>query len=705
MPRHRSIQVAAVSAALVVATLAAFSGARSNSFLNYDDDVYVTENPHVVNGVSGENVRWALRSTEAANWHPATWLSHMIDVELFGFDAGRHHMTSVVLHAVNAVLLFLLFVRMTGALWRSAFVAGLFALHPLHVESVAWIAERKDVLSTLFWLLTTMAWLRWLSSKTAARYALVVACFAVGLMAKPMLVTLPLTLMLLDVWPLARAPYLWKEKVPLFAMAAGSCVVTLVAQHRGGTILALSGLSLPSRVGNAAVTYGWYLGKTVWPTELAAFYPHPGAIRAWPAIVSALLLVGVTALAIRLARRAPYLAVGWSWYLVTLVPVIGLVQVGLQSAADRYTYVPLVGVFVAVSWGLAAIAEARPPLRPAVAAVSTAVLVALIPVTRAQVRHWKNNTTLFEHALAVTSSNCLAHNNLGLALAGAGQLEAAVTHYDEALRIKPDYIDAMSNRGAALHRLGRYQEAIDQLERALAVHPESPGVEVNLGNSLVATGRIDAAIEHYQRALRMRPGFYDAHQNLGLVLDNVGRHDEAITHYEQALHHRPSDAAAHLGLAAALSGAGRLDAAIPEFDAALRLKPDYAQAYNAWGIALAAVGRNAEALDRYDRALRLRPDDAAAMNNAGLALAAMNRVPEAIDRFERAVRINPQFARAHNNLAVALAGVNRVPEAIEHFERAVSLDPGLVQAQANLRGLQEAAQKKGAAREGRPLVR
>jgi protein O-mannosyl-transferase len=685
-------RIATIAAALVVITLAAYSGVFSNSFVNYDDDVYVTNNPHVLQGLTAGSARWALTSVAAANWHPATWWSHMLDVSLFGVSARGHHATSLLLHVTNAVLLFLLLIRLTGAVWRSALVAALFAVHPLHVESVAWVAERKDVLSTCFWLLTVFAWLRWLESKTAGRYALVVLSFGLGLMAKPMLVTLPLTLMLLDFWPLKRAslPPLWKEKLPLLAMSAGSSVITFVAQRSGGTVLTLAGLSIPARIANAAEAYVTYLGKAVWPASLACFYPHTGVVHVAPALGSALLLAAITALALRLKTTAPYFAFGWAWYLGTLVPVIGLVQVGMQSSADRYTYVPLVGVFVAIAWGLGDLAAARPGARPAIAAIAAASCVVLIPVTRADVRHWRDNTSLFTHALAVTTGNALAHNNLGLAFFGRGDIEGAIVHYREAVRIRPDYGDAHDNLGAALHALGRDGEAADQLAQALAIDPKSAPAQVNFGNTLVARDRPEEAIEHYRQALRLQPDFADAHQNLGLVLEALGRHEEAIPHFERAVRSHPHDAPTLLGFANALAGVGRVDEAMTQYEAALTEKPDLPEAYDGMGVALAARGRNAEAIERYEHALRLKPEFAEALNNLGLALAATGRLPDAIARFEHAIKVKPDFAQAHNNLGVSFAQTHRTDEAIEQFRLAVQFDPGLDQARANLATLEGA---------------
>jgi len=480
---------AAVAAAIVVLTLLAFRGVLSNAFVIYDDNVYVTENVHVQKGLDGESIAWAFTTTDGSNWHPVTWLSHMLDVQLFGLDAGRHHGTNLLLHASNAVLLFLLLVRMTGALWRPAFVACLFAVHPLHVESVAWIAERKDVLSTLFWLLTLAAWLSYLESKTAARYLLVVLLYGLGLMAKPMLVTLPFTLLLLDFWPLRRFALalgsralagLLREKAPLFAMAAASCVVTLVAQRSGGSLETLEGLRFAERLANAVLAYASYLSKTFWPASLAVFYPHPHAgLLAWSVVGSALLLAGVTALALRLARRAPFVAFGWFWYVGTLLPVIGLVQVGSQSMADRYTYVPLIGLFVAISWGLAELGRGR-SVRYAVASLAGASLVALFVTGRVQVGHWADSVALFEHTLAVTSPNCLAHNDLGIVLFGMGRTDEAIAHFREALRIQPDYAEAHNNLGAALAQ----------------------------------TNRVPEALEHFRQAVRLKPGFEEARDNL-----------------------------------------------------------------------------------------------------------------------------------------------------------------------------------------------
>ena len=576
------LRVGILCAALVLVTLATYRGVVSSGFILYDDDAYVTENPHVARGLDASSIAWAFTSSSQANWHPLTWLSHMTDVSLFGLDAGKHHRTSLLLHAASSVLLFLVLLKMTGAFWRCAFVAALFAIHPLHVESVAWIAERKDVLSTLFWLLTLWAWLRYLQSRTPLRYAIVVVLFALGLMAKPMLVTLPFTLLLLDVWPLGRTPLpsLWKEKAPLFAMSAMSCAVTFIVQNSAGAVQPLRKIAFAERVANAFLAYATYLGQTFWPKALAVFYPYPDrlGLLTWPVAGSALLLVATTAIVIRLRRAAPFLAVGWLWYLGTLVPVIGLVQVGGQAMADRYTYVPLIGIFIAVSWGAAELGTARRTARYSIVLCAAAALAALCVLTRLQVIHWEGDIPLFRHALQVTSRNWLAHNNLGRALFAAGQVDEAIAEYGEALSISPGYADAHYNLGTALARKGQDAEAIEQFDQALRLAPTFAGAHNNLGGVLAGRGQIDAAIEHYDLAMRLDPDNAEAPYNMGNALFARGRIDAAIAHYRRALALRPDRAEVHNNLGNALVRAGRAGEAIEQYEQALRIRPDFSEA-------------------------------------------------------------------------------------------------------------------------------
>ncbi len=543
-----SLRVAAIAGALVVATFAAYWGSPSNGFVQYDDDRYVSENVHMRGGLKPASVAWAFTTTEQANWHPLTWLSHLLDVQLFGIDPGRHHLVSLVLHAANSALLFLLLVRMTGATWRSALAAGWFAVHPLHVESVAWIAERKDVLSTLLWFLTLAAWLLWVASPSRARYALVLVLFALGLMVKPMLVTFPLTLLLLDFWPLRRSPGLL-EKAPLFALAAGSAVVTYIVQRGGGAVESMARLPISERLANSMASYAGYLFETLSPTALAVFYPYPAnGPTAALVLVSTALVVLTTVLAIASRKRAPYLAVGWLWYLVTLVPVIGWVQVGAQAMADRYTYVPSIGLFVAFAWGLGELAVWRPSLRPVIVAVAAVSLIALAAQTRRQVAYWSNRTTLFSHALAVTRDNWLAHNNLAAALTDAGRYDEAILHLRAALAIRPSYSDAHANLGTALGRGGHAAEALEQFDLALSTGPDNAKLENNWAGALASLGRTADALEHLERAVRLDPDNVEAQFNLARALAAAGRPAEAAAHFEQVLRLEPDDAEAREGL-------------------------------------------------------------------------------------------------------------------------------------------------------------
>ncbi len=450
---------------LLSVTLAVYWQIGDHQFTNYDDTLYVTDNPHVKPGLAGGSVIWAFTATEEANWHPLTWLSHMVDCQLFGLRPRGHFLTSLFLHLANVLLLFAVLKRMTGALWRSAFVSALFALHPLHVESVAWVAERKDVLSTLFWLLTMLAYARYVERPTRARYVLTLVAFTLGLMAKPMLVTLPFVLLLLDYWPLDRMAYggkgddppkrtrkrthsceqrlplsrlVW-EKIPFFALAAISSVVTFSFQQRAGAMADMEIFPLSSRIANALVSYLRYMGKIIWPSDLAVLYPHPGtSLPLWWGAAAGLALLGLSILVVLVIRRRPYLAVGWLWYVGTLVPVIGLVQVGVQAYADRYTYVPLIGLFIMIAWGVPDLVGRWAQTRTVLAVLAATALAALTACTWIQLGYWKDSVSLFTHTLQVTTKNYVAHNNLGNALADRGEVEAAISQYTEALRIKPD---------------------------------------------------------------------------------------------------------------------------------------------------------------------------------------------------------------------------------------------------------------------------
>lgn len=523
------------AAALVLLVWLAHGPGLDNGFVNYDDNVYVTENDRVLGGLTRRNIAWAFTTGHGANWHPLTWLSLQADVTLFGTDAAGFHRTNLVLHAANAVVLFLALRALTGAGRRSLAVAALFAVHPLHVESVGWVAERKDLLSALFGLLALWAYAGYVRRPGSGRFGLVFGCMALGLTAKPMLVTLPAVLLLLDVWPLGRLPAQWRrvawEKLALLALSLMSAGITLAVQSAGGAVKPLEDIPMAARLGNAVVAYAVYLRKAVWPVDLAPFYPHPEVqMPVAPVVGAAALLVGLTVLAVGSARRRPYLLVGWLWYLGTLVPVIGLVQVGWQSLADRYTYLPLIGIYLAVVWGLADLAKAWrvPGWLPAGAGV--VVLGLCVWLTRAQTAVWHDSATLWRHALAVTRDNYVAHNHLGLPQLDAMRLDEAEANFRAAVRLRPDYAEAHNNLAA----------------------------------TLMGTNQLDEAERHLRTALELYPRMAVARSNLGLVLQRQGRLDEAIVSLRQAVKLEPGNAVYRGYLADALRAAGKEETPPPE---------------------------------------------------------------------------------------------------------------------------------------------
>jgi len=530
-PRPRaSAQTAAICLLLVALNLAIYAQTITFDFVLYDDPDYVTQNPVVQRGVTAASMVWALTAMHASNWHPLTWVSHMLDFQLFGFNAGGHHLTSVLLHILNTLALFVLFRRLTAEPWPSAFVAALFAVHPLHVESVAWVAERKDVLSTLFFLLATLAYVGYVRKGGAGRYAGVAVLFALGLMAKPMVVTLPLVLLLLDYWPLRRQKSWAKlvvEKLPLFALSAASSVLTMISQRAGGSMEATDLVPLHFRIVNATISYARYVGKIFWPTDLAVLYPHPNLAGgtlwdAWQLAAAGSLLVVITVLVVALAGRRRYPVVGWFFFVITLLPVIGLVQVGQQAIADRYTYVPSIGLFVVVAWGALdglRLPRWNPAVKRAVIAIAaSAVVVAGVAASSVQVRHWRNSLALFERALAVTAPTPIMLSNLGVVLAEQRRFDEAIDCQRRALEIKPDYARAHNNLGITFQLTGRLDEAIQHYRWAVEINPDSAAAHNNLAAALRTAGRSSEAVEHYRRALEIDPGLDRARQSLEELL-------------------------------------------------------------------------------------------------------------------------------------------------------------------------------------------
>jgi protein O-mannosyl-transferase len=675
IPRHPSRLAPLVAVALFTITLLVFARAWPHEFLNYDDPDYVTANPHVKAGLTAASVRWAFSTSDISYWHPLTWLSHMADWQVFGANPHGHHATSVVFHALNALLAFIVLRRLTGAVWASAFVAAIFALHPLRAESVGWIAERKDVLSGFFWLAAIWAYARYsegagppmsakqptLPTKGTRRpmgwYFASLALFAAGLMSKPMVVTLPAILLVLDWWPLNRLDRgNWVrrviEKIPFAALSVIVAVITVHAQEKIGTLS--TELPLTARLANAVVSIVRYLEKFFAPVNLAVLYPHPGF---WPARivwVSATAVAVLTMVAILQARRRPWLLVGWLWFLIALLPASGIVQVGIQSMADRYTYLPMLGVTLAVVWTLREFAGAMTLPRGSVVAVVILALGALATTTWRQLGYWANSFALFDHTLAVApAGNYLSYNNRGLALYAAGNVDGALADYRRSLAINPTWAETNNNLGYTL---------------AMAGHPAE-------------------ALPFYETALRSRPNHLEVHNNLGNALADLGQLDEAIQHYQFVLARAPQHLNALNGYGVALAMQQKLPEAIAKFETVLTLDPENATAHGNLGNALALLGRRDEAIAHYQRALAAKPDDAQSWHNLANVLSDLGRLDDAMRDYQRSIQLAPTNPSAHANLGRVLARLGRRDEAIRELQIALQQQPGHQQAAAWLQAL------------------
>ena len=650
-PAKSLVTILLVCLALVAVTWAVFGQTLTHDFVNFDDHVYVYENPLVAKGLSTEGVIGAFTHAHARNWHPLTTLTHMLDCQLYRLNASGHHITNVILHTIAVLLLFLVLGQMTGALWQSGFVAALFAIHPLHVESVAWIAERKDVLSAVFFMLTLAAYARYARGPSPGRYLLMALLFALGLMSKPMLVTLPFVLLLLDYWPLGRIGgqksevgkqlrTLITEKIPLFALSALSCIATLLAQRQGPS--AIDQLPFLWRLNNALVSYVTYIWQMLWPARLAVFYPHPNdRLPLVEVIVAITLLVGISLLVIYLRRTKHYLVTGWFWYLGMFVPVIGLVQVGEQAHADRYTYLPQIGLYIMITWTLGDLIQKSPGrAQRAVVAIAATIVIALLSIRAfVQTSYWKNSETLWNHALAITGENDVAHNNLGFLFLRKGELDQAISQFQEALNIRSRNSESHYSLGAAL-------------------------IQSNLGNALARKQLWDEAIDHLQEAVRLRPDYADAYFNLGSVLFQRGRIDQAIAQWQKALTIRPLDAEAHRNVAIALRRQGRLKEAISEYEQALNIAPEDSVTLNnlAWILATSSD-------------VSVRDGARAVMFAVKAVQASEGKDPNLIRTLAAAQAEAGQFTEAvvTAEAAKALASTQNKPELTSRLEKEITL--------------------------------
>lgn len=685
-----------LSVLLAAVTLAVFSPVLRHDFIRYDDRVYVTDNPRVLSGLTAGNVVWAFTSGYASNWHPVTWISHMLDVELFGLRPAGHHLTSLLLHAGNGVLLFLVLQLMTGARWPSWVAAALFALHPLRVESVAWVAERKDVLSAAFLLLTLWCYTRHAQSSGGRlftrHYGLALGLFALGLMSKPMLVTVPFLLLLLDYWPLgrvsceaegrnwARLRPLVIEKLPFLGLALGSSLVTLAVQQQAQALS--MALPIGARLANAVVVYWKYLGKFVWPAELSVFYPHPDTnyphSEQWPTWavgLAALLLGGVTVAVLARVRKAPWGTSGWLWYLGTLVPVIGLVQVGRQEMADRYTYIPLIGIAIALVWSAAAALRDRPALAR-LAGVGTAVWLAALGLASAvELRHWRDNLTLFQRALAVNPNNAVAHTMVGIELGERGDYENAIRHFESAIRAAPGDAEPHFGLGTTYQLSQQPDRALEHYRMAVKLNPAEPSYHNRLGEVLREAGTGEEALANFQRAVELNPEFWQARVNLGLGLAAGGDLQRAEAQFAAAARLAPFSTEPLLRLAENLMQQGRLREAEGRFRQLIRLRPENADHHINLGGLLWFMGRHREALDAYREAVQLKPDYAVARYNLGITLLALGQFGDAAAQFAEAVRLQPGYAEALTGWGRALKGLGQLDEALQRFQESLAVRP------------------------------
>ncbi len=706
---------------LTIATLVTYWPVNYCDFIYLDDPKYVTGNTHIQHAITMQGVRWAFTTGYASNWHPLTWLSHMLDVQLFELKPRWHHLTNLLFHIANVLLLFFIFHRMTKSAWKSAFVAALFALHPLHVESVAWVAERKDVLSTFFWMLTMVAYVHYVERPRLGRYLVVIAFFTFGLMAKPMLVTLPFVLLLLDYWPLQRfeqeksvqevragpnkpankgntkssgnhgitmaqkgvpaakcrlafiRPLLW-EKVPFFALTAISSIVTFIAQQKGGAIASLEVLPPAARFANALVSYVIYMTKTICPNNLAFYYPYPGARLIWQVLGASLFLIAITITVILSAKRFPYLIFGWLWFTGTLVPVIGIVQVGGQAMADRYTYIPLIGLFIMAAWGIPELLKNWRYRKEALVVSSLLILSGLSTATWVQVGYWRNSMVLFDHALETTSRNCRVHQLRGDAYRDLGRYRPAIRDYDRAIEIAPKFAEAYNGRGNANLKLGNTKQAISDFDRAIEIAPEFAEAYNNRGLAYATLGNYRLAIGDYTKAIEINPKMVEAYNNRGAVYVKLENYRRALGDYDKAVEINSEIADIYYNRGNVQAKLGDDRQAISDYDRAIEINPEFADAYYERGTAHFALGNYTRAISDFDMAIEINPKLAGAYSNRGLVYAKLGSYTQAISDYNSAIEIHPDSGNIYYNRAVAHVALGHNNQAIEDLKTAARLN-------------------------------
>jgi tetratricopeptide (TPR) repeat protein len=648
-----------VSIALITITLIAYEPIRHNDFVSYDDGAYITGNPNVTCGITRESVIWAFTNSHMGNWHPLTFLSHMLDCEIFGLNPAWHHFINILFHILSALLIFWILTATTGTMWPSAFVAAIFAIHPIQVESVAWASERKTVLSGFFWFLTMAVYIWYTKRPSIRRYTSLFLVYGLSIMTKPLVVTLPLVLLLLDYWPLGRLNWgrhaaeksvplsrLLMEKAPLLAMSAILSLITIAAQQKAGALNPIEAISLNNRVANTFISYAKYVSKTIWPNRLAAFYPYNYAILSKTlSAVCILLFVAISAISIHIGRRRKYAAVGWLWYVGTLIPMIGLVQVGDQAMADRYMYIPMVGLLVIVSWAVRDLILNRHHWKPAVSVIVVVVLLSAVIATRTQVRYWQNSMSLFEHALKVTENNPVAEKGYGSVLFTAGRLDEAAVHLRKAMRTHPAYFSAGNELGRVYLRQGKFNEAVMCFNELLKHNKESAEIYYNLGVASILQKKYEEAIKHFAKVLELDPKYPDIHSNMGIALLAAGKNTDAIKYLNEALNTSKNQVMVYANL----------------------------------GTAYTHLGMYKQAIQNWNKVVELDPNNVDVLNNLAWLLATFGEVSiqnanRAIELAEQACEItgykNPEFL---DTLAVAYAAVGRFDDAVKKAQQAVDI--------------------------------
>jgi tetratricopeptide (TPR) repeat protein len=684
-------------AGLALMTIVVYWQVFYSDFVNFDDLIYVAENDYVNTGLNWPNIHWAFTPGRVAYWHPLTWLSHMLDCELYGLHPGLHHITNLIIHIANVLLVFAILRRLTGAAWKAWFVAAVFAVHPLNVDSVAWIAERKNILSTFFWLLVILSYSEYAKRGGLGWYLVTLFLFVLGLMAKPMLIVLPFVMILLDYWPLGRLKLgaasetqgreginrLVLEKVPFFILSGIFVYISSLSLRRLGIIVSTDRVPMKIRVANALVSYVKYVEKVFWPRGLAVYYPFPKSVPMWQSIGALLLLVLTSFVLIWVLRKRRYSTVGWLWYLGTLVPVIGLAQAGLWPAmADRWAYVPLLGIFIIIAWGAGDLAV-RYNLRKFIPALGMAWLAVLMVCSRVQVGYWQDGYTLFTRALEVTEKNSVAHLNLANTLLKKKKVDEAITAYKRIIELYGDSVDVYYNLAWAFQSLGNLDEAVSYYRKALQIKPNDVRTHIGLGTALAELDNLDKAVNHYRKAIEIDPYYTKAYENMCTALQLQGKFEEATEYYHKALERNPNLAKVHYNLGVVLINMNRIDTAIDEFRATLRLDPTHHEAHNNLGVALSKKNRNDEAIKEFHKALRIKPDWSEARNNLN-KLILRKKLNETVEQYTQMLRRNPDDPNVLHRLARVLYQQGKIEQAIKHWTEAARLKPGWPEVHNNL---------------------